>query len=288
MNSMTGYGRGEAGASRTRCVVECYSVNRKGAEVSCQLPRELAPLEIQIRDAVLKRIARGRVNVTVTLPEQVAGQATEIDLPFARSVAAQARKLRSELGLDGELDINTLLAVPGVLRPPVESACDFWPPIHRALRAALDGMAAMREREGIHLAKDLTRRLALLREMSARMRRSATQVTARYRRDLEQRIAGIAAAIPIDENRLATEIALFADRCDVSEELTRLESHFQQFAEKLGNGEPAGRALEFLTQEIFRELNTLGSKAGDSSLSRLVVESKVELEKIREQISNVE
>lgn len=288
MNSMTGYGRGESGTTETRCVVECYSVNRKGSEVACQLPRELAPLEIPIRDLVLKRIARGRVNVTVSLPAAAGGHATEIDHTLAVRILADARELQATLQLGGTLDINTILNVPGVLRVPEQSTTDFWPTVESALKTALDAMCAMRAREGAHLAKDLRKRLGLLRRARSRMLRCAAQVATRYRRDLQQRLLDTKFTLPIDETRLATEIALFAERCDVTEELTRLESHFAQFEEKLDASDPSGRAFEFLTQEIYRELNTLGSKAGDSLLSRLVVESKVELDKIREQISNVE
>lgn len=295
MNSMTGYGRGEsvsklgeAFASSTRCVIECASVNRKGLEVACQLPRELSSLEASIRDAVSRRISRGRVNVSVTLAAAGGSTTAEIDRRLARDLLREIRSLQKELSLSGEVDVNTLLALPGVIRTPQQTAADYEPLVLRALAPSLDALASMREKEGRSLYRDIAKRLAFLRKARTRMARVAPEVVSRYRDELHARIQRSGVAFPIDDARLVTEVALFAERCDVSEELTRLESHFEQFAEKLASTGSIGRALEFLTQEIYRELNTLGSKAGDSALTRLVVDSKVELDKIREQALNVE
>ncbi len=288
MNSMTGYGRGDAIAAGMRCVVECASVNRKGIEVACQLPRELAALETAIREVVSKRVARGRVNVGVTFTTTEAAAATEIDHAFARALLRDIHKLQRDLALGGEVDVNTLLAAPGVIRTAQKAAGDYEPLLTRALGAALSAMIAMRAREGRQLRRDLEKRLATLRKNRARMARLAPEIVTRYRQELRARLARADLDLPLDDIRLTTEIALFAERCDVSEELTRLDSHFAQFAEKFDLAEPTGRAMEFLTQEIYRELNTLGSKAGDSALTRLVVDSKVELDKIREQVLNVE
>lgn len=288
MNSMTGYGRGEATAQGLQCVVECTSVNRKGLEVACQLPRDLAALEAPLRDRIARRVARGRVNVAITLGGAETGGGAEIDHELARQVLADLRALQHELALPGAVDVNTLLAIPGIVRPAPPARVDWEPLILTALDAALDALAAMRAREGEALRRDLAARLATLRAARTEAARLAPEVVTRYREELRARLARAALDLPLDDTRLVTEIALFAERCDVSEELTRLDSHFAQFEEKLHAAEPGGRALEFLTQEIYRELNTLGSKAGDSALTRLVVASKVELDKIREQILNVE
>lgn len=286
MNSMTGYGRGESTAPRL--VVECASVNRKGLEVSCQMPRELAAIEPKVRELVTARVARGRVNVVVNVPSSTTGPATTVDLDFARDLVRQLREATAELGLTSEPDINRLISIPGFLRTTDAGSTDIWPALQEALTSALDALVAMRAREGAALVNDLTNRLATLVDLHAQLTTQAPRVVSDYRGLLQKRLDEAALAIPVDENRLATEIALFAERSDVSEELTRLASHFDQFREKLTGTEPAGRALEFLTQEIFRELNTLGAKAGDSALSRLVVDAKVELDKMREQILNVE
>ncbi len=288
MKSMTGYGSGEVSASGARCVVECASVNRKGLEVACQLPREFAALEIPIRDAVARLIARGRVNVNVAIAVTDADATIEIDRALARGLLREIRALQRDLSIAGEVDVNALLALPGVIRTPQKNSADYEPLVLRALKPAIEALVAMRAKEGRSLQRDLTRRLAFLRKARARMARHAPEIVKRYRDELRARIARSGVELAIDDSRLATEVALFAERCDVSEELTRLESHFVQLEEKLNAAEPVGRALEFLTQEIYRELNTLGSKAGDSALTRIVVESKVELDKIREQILNVE
>jgi uncharacterized protein (TIGR00255 family) len=288
MNSMTGYGRGEASANGTRCVVECASVNRKGLEIACQLPREFAALEISIRETVSRSIARGRVNVTVTLNTPAGGGTAEIDRALAGSLLREIRSLQTDLSLSGTVDVNTLLALPGVIRTPQQTAADCEPLVLRALEPALIALGAMRAREGRSLHRDISKRLAVLRKARVRMARLAPDIVKRYRDELHARIERNGIEIDVNHSRLATEVALFAERCDVSEELTRLDSHFAQLAEKLDSNESVGRALEFLTQEIFRELNTLGSKAGDSALTRMVVESKVELDKIREQVLNVE
>jgi len=288
MNSMTGYGRGEASASGTSCVIECASVNRKGLEVACQMPRELASLEAAIREKVAKFVSRGRVNVSITFNSSAEAARVEIDHTLARNLLREIRALRDELSMSGDIDINTLLSLPGVIRTSQQTAGDLEPLILRALDIALRALATMRAKEGRNLHRDLTKRLGTLRKGRVRASKLASEIVSRYRAELHARLDRSGVHLPIDDTRLATEIALFAERCDVSEELTRLDSHFIQFAEQLDSTEPSGRALEFLTQEIFRELNTLGSKAGDSALTRLVVESKVELDKIREQVLNVE
>lgn len=288
MNSMTGYGRGEAAASGLRCVVECSSVNRKGLEVVCQMPREITALEVSIREAVAATLSRGRINVNVTLASSSTDAAIEIDHGLAATLLREVRALQKELSLDGKLDVNTLLAMPGVVRTPQKTATDYEAPVLRALKVALAELVKMRVKEGASLSKDLARRLARLRKDRSRMTRLAPDVVTRHRAELHARLARSGIEIDINDARLATELALFAERCDVSEELTRLDSHFAQFEEMLASRDAVGRGLEFLTQEMQRELNTLGAKAGDSALTRIVVESKVELDKIREQVLNVE
>jgi uncharacterized protein (TIGR00255 family) len=285
---MTGYGRGEAAAAGTRCVIECASVNRKGLEVACQLPRELAALEVSIRDAVAKSVTRGRVNVSVSIAATGASATAEIDRPLARDLLKEIRSLQKELSLGGEVDVNTLLALPGVIRTPQHAATDYEPLVQQALAPALEALNIMRAKEGRSLRRDFDKRLAFLRKARTRMAKLAPEIVTRYRDELHARIARSGAALDAEDARLVTEVALYAERCDVSEELTRLESHYTQFAEKCELEGSIGRALEFLTQEIYRELNTLGSKAGDSAITRLVVDCKVELDKIREQALNVE
>lgn len=264
------------------------SVNRKNLEVACQLPRELSACEIPIRDAVAKRIARGRVSVTVSLTGTTGEGTSVIDFQFARQVGRELARLKAELALSGTLDVATVLQVPGVIRAGKSPQENLLPVVLNALNAALDGLCAMRAKEGGALKADVLGRVDALQKLIADIAEHAPRLTAVYRDALKARIDAANLEAPVDEARLASEVALFAERSDVQEEVTRLRSHLDQFREKLALSEPSGRALEFIVQEIGRELNTLGAKAGDAALSRIVVDARVELDRIREQISNLE
>jgi uncharacterized protein (TIGR00255 family) len=200
------------------------------------------------------------------------------------------RALQRELSAPGEITIGTILQAPGVMRTPEETinAQEVWPSVERALRAALAELIKMREREGKHLAKDLIHRLKAIRKKLKEIRALHPDVVKKYRAALLDRIQKSGLPIPSDDERIVKEITFFADRADISEELTRLESHLAQFAHHLRKNEPVGRTLEFITQEIFRELNTLGAKANDAAIAQRVVACKAELEKVREQIQNLE
>jgi len=291
MRSMTGYGRGEIDHNGTKFSVELNSVNRKQSDIVLNLPRDLAELEPRIRQTINENISRGRTNVIVTLHEGSNGaRKLALDTELARSYHEAMRALQKELDAPGEITIGTILQAPGVMRMPEQSinAEEAWPAIDRALRAALTDLIKMREREGKHLAKDLIHRLKAMRKQMKEVRALHPEVVKKYRAALLDRMEKARLPIATDDERLVKEISFFADRADVSEELTRLESHLAQFAHHLRKNEPVGRTLEFITQEIFRELNTLGAKANDAAISQRVVACKAELEKIREQIQNLE
>jgi uncharacterized protein (TIGR00255 family) len=288
---MTGYGHGETDHNGTKFTVELNSVNRKQSDIVINLPRDLISLEPQIRQTINENISRGRTNVVVSYhngssaPRQLA-----LDVDLARSYHDAMRALQKELNAPGEITIGAILQAPGVMRTPEESfdSSAAWPAIERALRAALNELIKMREREGKHLAKDLIRRLKAMRKQIKEIRGLHPDVVKKYRAALLERIQKAGLPIGTDDERLVKEVSFFADRSDVSEELTRVESHLAQFAHHLRRHEPVGRTLEFITQEIFRELNTLGAKANDAGISQRVVACKAELEKIREQIQNLE
>jgi uncharacterized protein (TIGR00255 family) len=214
----------------------------------------------------------------------------ELDAALARSYHEAMLTLQKELDAPGEITIGTILQAPGVMRSPEHSvdATEAWPVLQQALAAALAELVKMREREGKHLAKDLIHRLKVLRKEIKEVRALYPDVVKKYRSALLERIAKAGLNLPIDDERLLKEVSFFADRSDISEELTRLESHLAQFAHHLRKNEPVGRTLEFITQEIFRELNTLGAKSNAATISQHVVACKSELEKIREQIQNLE
>lgn len=288
MKSMTGHGRGDAAAKGVRAVVECFSVNRKQGEVSVAVPRELSWLEPHVREDVLKRVARGKVQVSVSVERAPGEAASLIDERRAAEFLRQARALQKKLGLAGDIGLQTVLAAPGVLKTDGDDDRDILPAVKKSLAAALDDLLVMRTREGAHLKKELTRCATRMAVLVKKVRARAPQVPKRQRENLLRRLE--AAQLPIDalDARLATEIAVFAERCDITEELTRLESHLVQLRENLDSDGPVGRTLEFLTQEMGREWNTTGAKANDAEISRLVVEAKSELDKLREQLANIE
>jgi uncharacterized protein (TIGR00255 family) len=288
---MTGYGRGDADHRGAKLSVELNSVNRKQSDIVVNLPRDLAELEPRIRQTINERISRGRMNVLVTLQESANGaRKLALDTGLARSYHEAMLTLQKELSVPGEITIGTILQAPGVMRSPEHSvdAAEAWPILQQALAAALAELIKMREREGKHLAKDLIHRLKVLRKEIKEVRALYPDVTKKYRSALLERIEKAGLNLPIDDERLLKEVSFFADRSDISEELTRLESHLTQFAHHLRKNEPVGRTLEFITQEIFRELNTLGTKSNNAAISQHVVACKSELEKIREQVQNLE
>lgn len=289
---MTGYGRGEGARHGLKITVEVSSVNRKQTEVAVNLPRDLEVLEAQIRDDINRRVSRGRITVRVAVQSAPGVAAkTRVDLALARSYARDLRRLGKELSLEDNITVDLLARLPGVIQPAEEisQAEELWPATAAALSAALDMMLQMRAREGAFLARDLKSRVTRLRRGVARVQRLVPQVIQHYRAQLLQRIRDAGLPAPgLEEERLIKEVFYFADRSDVTEELTRLQSHFQQFDDCLKSAEPVGRTLDFLSQEINREINTLGSKASNSLISREVVLLKAELEKFREQVQNVE
>lgn len=293
MNSMTGYGRGECVQDGFKVTVEVSSVNRKQAEISVTLPRQMELLEAPIRDLIHRQVARGRLTVRVNLHTSGGQSAARMHLnvELARAYARELTKLSKQLGLPGPVTLDHLTRAPGVFQTDEELAveADFWPSVEKALRRALEQMLGMRQREGAHLARDLAKRVTTMRRAVGAIEKHAPKVAQRYREQLIQRVkaAGLEAPTP-DEDRLVKEIVYFADRSDISEELTRLKSHFQQFEDCRQSAEPVGRTLDFLAQEMNREINTIGSKANDSVISRGVVTLKAELEKFREQVQNVE
>lgn len=293
MNSMTGYGRGESARHGYKLTVEMSSVNRKQSEIVLNLPRELDPLEARIRDRINQRVARGRLAVRVLLQaaEGNGNRRIRLNVPLARAYARELSKLERALRLPGTVTLDTLLRIPGVVETSSEldDSEAHWPALAAALDQALEGLLRMRAQEGAHLARDLCHRVRTMRKLARRVQRQAPGVARRFQAQLVERIreAGLPAPA-LDDERLLKEVVLFADRADITEELTRLQSHFQQFDQCAASTEPVGRVLDFLAQEMNREVNTIGSKANDSLISNAVVQLKAELERFREQVQNLE
>ena len=288
---MTGYGRGEVDHGGVKFSVELNSVNRKQSDLVVNLPRDFAELEPRLRQTINEQLSRGRTNVLVSYAQSAnAHRKLALDTALARSYHDAMRALQTELSAPGEITIGTILQAPGVMRFTDDGIdpAQAWPAIEQALATALSELIQMREHEGQHLAEDLRARLETIRGAIAEVSDLFPEVVKKYRVALLDRINKAGLDLSLDDDRLLKEVAIFADKSDVSEELTRLQSHLAQFEAHLRKAEPVGRTLEFITQEIFRELNTLGAKSSDAAISQRVVACKAELEKIREQIQNVE
>lgn len=293
MRSMTGYGRGQASSAGLKATVELSSVNRKQSEIVANLPRELEALDPLIRERLAQAVSRGRVNAKVVCDASDEAGATEVRVnrAAAQAYATEFSQLAQRLGLSGGVTLESVLRAPGVLESGERAdAVEKWKPVVlAALDEAILALVRMREREGENLCADLRERMNLMRAAVGRVREVAPAVLTRYRDQLRERIRQAGLPLPLeDDERLLKEIVLFADRSDVSEELARLGSHFQQFEDCVKSRDPVGRTLDFLSQEMHREINTIGSKANDASISREVVVLKTELEKFREQVQNVE
>ena len=290
---MTGYGRGECVRDGFNVTVELSSVNRKQAEISVNLPRELEMLETRVREAILDKVSRGRVTarISVHAGEGKSSAKMHLNTALASAYAHELKKLARELNLSGEVTLDHLVRAPGVFQTDEELAEteNLWPAVEKSVAAALVALVKMRTREGEHLAKDLSDRVDVMRSCVERVAKQAPKSADRYRQQLIERIkvAGIPNLVAEDE-RLLKEVVFFADRSDISEELTRLQSHFKQFQDCAKSKESIGRTLDFLAQEMNREINTIGSKANDALISGEVVTLKAELEKFREQAQNVE
>jgi len=290
MHSMTGYGRAKVASEGLAVVVEIQTVNKRQVEVVLNLPDSLSSLEPEIRSIVDRAIGRGRISISFSLEFGSCTVEPALNRQLAKSYLAAFKALQSELQLSGEITIDTLLRSPGVIEQPATKKLSpkMRAPVLAALQAALDQLLAMRAKEGAHLKRDLTRRIKVMRSGLQKIKKLRPRASERYRTNLHARIQKSGIEIPLDDDRLAKEVAFFSERSDFSEEVTRLDSHLDQLVHTLEKQESIGRTLEFLCQEIGRELNTLSAKANDAEISQLVVQAKSELEKVREQIQNVE
>lgn len=290
IRSMTGYGKGEAVGPAGCCIIEVRAVNHRYGEVTVKLPRSFMAYEHEMRKAAGSRIKRGKADLFVQW-EEAAGvaAASPVNLAAAKGYHAAFLELARELRLSPEIPLSLIVAQKNVLQETAtEEQPDLLPLVLQALTAALDGLDTMRLREGEALAQDVRERRQGLAVLVSQVAERAPQVVEEYQSKLRQRLDKLLADTELDPQRLAQEVAVMADRCDVTEELVRLQSHFVQLDETLVLAEPVGRKLDFLMQELNREVNTIGSKANDATITALVVQMKAELEKMREQVQNIE
>jgi len=291
IKSMTGYGKGEAASDRGRFTVEIRSVNHRYGEVAVRMPRGFLSLEQEVKRAVSALLKRGKIDVTVQWEETVAVEGiARIDNAVAAGYHAAFAGLARDLGIAADVPLSLIVSQKGVLRESSAAIdeAEFLPQLIAAVQAAVGTIDAMRTREGEALAADLTARRRQVATWAEEVGQRSPQVVAEYRQRLKTRLDQLLEGVEMDPVRLAQEVALMADRCDVTEELVRLVSHFAQFDEAFRLSEPVGRKLDFLMQEMNREVNTIGSKSSDAEVTSLVIRIKAEMEKMREQVQNVE
>jgi uncharacterized protein (TIGR00255 family) len=291
VRSMTGYGRAETQLADKQIVVEIRSVNHRFLDISVRMPRLFATLEKDIRKQISAAAQRGKIDVSVQCEASQVGEAPlSVDSAALGHVRALLRQVQELSGADGPLDLQTLLVFKDMLFRHTDEPADekqVWAVLQPCLVQALDAMSRMQEAEGGEIARDIQGRLAHVAQLKDAIADRAPDALQARREALRQRIAALCEGIDLDESRMTQEIALMADKSDVTEELVRAGSHIGQFLNGLEACEPVGRKLDFLIQEINREINTIGSKASDAHIALQVVEAKNELEKIREQVQNI-
>ncbi|HBA89970.1 MAG TPA: YicC family protein [Geobacter sp.] len=290
IKSMTGYGKGESVHQAGRFTVEVRCVNHRYGEVTVKLPRALMQFENEIKKKVAERLVRGKIDVFIQVENALALGVPTPNLPLARGYLKAFNTIREALGLQGEPDLAFIASQRDVISVAAEAEAsleEMPAELLAALEEALRRVDEMRLFEGESLFVDFQKRREMLALLIARVAERSPAVVAEYAARLKERV-GQLCENAVSEERLALEVALLADKCDITEELVRLESHLRQFDETLAKGEPVGRKLDFLLQEINREVNTIGSKANDAQIAGAVVELKAELEKIREQVQNIE
>jgi len=291
LKSMTGFGRGQAPARDGAWLVELRCVNSRFLDSHFRLPHGLAGLEERIKKLLASRLTRGRINIAVKATGAVeVPPKLLLNKPLVHEYRRVLDELKAELGMTSEPGLGPFLSNRDLIL--VEEASpdmeQLWAELAPALNQALDEVDVMRAAEGANLAQDLAERLELLDRLFSEAAAQAPQVVENYRNKLKDRIAQLLADTEPDPQRLALEVAILADKCDVTEEAVRAQSHLVQFREALQATEPVGRKLDFLLQELNREANTMTSKLPDAKASQLCVDIKTELERLREQVQNIE
>lgn len=291
--SMTGYGKAAGVVADRKFTVEMKSVNHRFLEISLRMPQMLAPLEAEIKRRMGEKFSRGKIDVSIRAEGNGDGEGVTrlaLNLPLVRNYHALLNQLRDELNLSEEISLATLTGLRDVFIPTevVEEPADLWEGFSAVLDDAIRNIVEMREKEGEALSADLKNRLQTISGLLGEIDARTPVVVADYQRRLTERIKELTDGMIIDESRLLQEVAIMAEKSDITEEIVRFRSHVQQFYDLLAAEEAMGRKIDFLLQEMGREVNTIGSKSGDVGIARAVVEIKSELAKLREQAQNIE
>ena len=291
IRSMTGYGAAEVATEAGRLSAEIRSVNHRFCEISLRLPRTIAGLENHVRQHLTERLSRGKINLTVAWEgyEEEGGK-LRVNHDVARQVVAALAELKEKYELGGTLDARSVASMPDVLtwdRPPVDET-RLWPQLRQVLDAVVENMGEMKQREGDALLREFETRLVAIERLLERAEERAPMRPKEAQERMLTRLKPLLGDIPVDPARIAQEVAFLAERLDCTEEIVRMRAHLDQFRRLFTDKEPAGRKLNFLLQEMNREVNTLGSKGNDAVIAEVVIELKDEVEKLREQVQNVE
>ncbi|MEE3346741.1 MAG: YicC/YloC family endoribonuclease [Nitrospinota bacterium] len=290
--SMTGFGRAECQDGDYSYKAEIRSVNNRFIEINTRLPKAFLDLELPLKKLVKSHCARGSINVTITLANANGNPGDwEIkpNLPLASQYVEALKEIQTSLGLEGKVNIDSIIGLRDIIKvEPVTIDPAKESLLLNIAESALASLQKMREEEGKYLQNDLSERIDTIEKHAEQIKTRQPEIIQEYKARLKEKIKLLNDGIEIDESRLAQETAILADRCDITEEITRFVSHLKQFRKLFESTEPMGRKLEFITQEINREVNTMGSKSSDIQVANLVIEIKSALEKIREQLQNIE
>lgn len=291
IKSMTGFGRASQTLHGREISVEARAVNHRYLELSVRVPRSLSFLEERLKPHIMRYVSRGKVEIGVLLRETGLRDVTiEPDIEVARGYYLALKEISGQLGVRFDVSASSLARFPDVFRVASGQVDEdeLFSDVSAVVEAALREFSAARNAEGERLREDILRRLLTIEEVADFIEEASPEQIERYRDRLRQRMKAVLESAEIDENRILLEAAIYADKSAVDEETVRLKSHINQFREILSSDEPAGRRMDFLTQELNREINTIGSKSADIEITKMVVGAKAELEKIREQIQNIE
>jgi uncharacterized protein (TIGR00255 family) len=292
IKSMTGFATAERTAQEITVSADIHAYNSKHLDVALRMPSGYMPLEEKVKARITERVARGRMEVKMQIKDQSEGAvAFEIDHVRARAVQSALTELKDAFDLQNDISLELLMSFGGIIKPveTVTESESIWPVIEECLTLALDNLETMQKKEGDFIAGDLLKRLDYIEDCIGEIENDSIDLLYHYQQRLRERISSLTREIvEIDSGRLAQEAAFLADRSDISEEIVRAKSHVRQFRHIMDSEEPGGRKLNFLMQELHREFNTMGSKIGQADTSHRIVDVKSELEKIREQIQNVE
>ena len=291
IKSMTGYGRVVALLDGRNIAVEAKSVNHRFLEISLRTPSALFPLEMEYKKKIGERFKRGRIDVSIRLEGEGADTSkVNLNLEIAHNYFDVLNRLKDEFHFQEPITLKSLTGFRDIFSPPSETELspDFLSQVEKTLQEALSMLANMRQDEGMALYSDMQMRLKVITEIMETIRLRAPQVVLEYQKRLADRIKELTAGLALDDARLAQEVAIMADRCDITEELVRMQSHISQFETLLQSEDAEGKKIDFLLQEMNREINTIGSKSNDAEITRQVIEAKSELGKVREQAQNIE